>query len=355
MAEQDQDQKTEQPTSKRLSEAREKGQIPVSKETAVWVALLGTLVVVGWVLPAMSLTVVDVLRGFLEGAHTYHIEDNNAQGLMFDTMARVAMSCGIAFCIMLAAVVAGVMIQTGFFFALDLLTPDFSRLSPSRGLARLFSSQSLVELAKSVGKMTFLGGIAFLAVAPVALRSPEFAGMKFETMFPFLHKEMVHLISLIVLAFTIIAAADLFYTRFSYYRNLRMTKNEIKDEFKQQEGDPMIKARLRQLRTEKARKRMMSQVPKADVIITNPTHYAIALQYEVGKMSAPVVLAMGINLVAQRIREIAEEKNIPVVSNPPLARALYDTAEIDQPIPFQHYRAVAEVISYVFKLKKRRR
>lgn len=355
MAEQDKDQKTEEPTGKRLSEARERGQVPVSRETAIWVALLGTLVVVGWVLPAMSLDVLNVLRGFLEGAHTYHVEDNNAQTLMFDTLVRVAMASGIAFCIMLAAVIAGVMVQTGFFFALDLLSPDFSRLSPSRGLSRLFSSQSLVDFGKSVGKLTFLGGIAFLAVAPIAYRAPEFAGMQFEAMFPFLHKEIVHLISLVVLAFTIIAAADLFYTRFSYIQNLRMSKNEVKDEFKQQEGDPMIKQRLRQLRAEKARKRMMAQVPKADVVITNPTHYAIALQYDGGQMSAPVVLAKGINLVAERIREIAEDKRIPIVSNPPLARALYDTAEIDQQIPFQHYRAVAEVISYVFKLKRRRR
>jgi flagellar biosynthetic protein FlhB len=133
-----------------------------------------------------------------------------------------------------------------------------------------------------------------------------------------------------------------------------MTKVEVKDELKQQEGDPMIKARLRQLRVEKARKRMMAQVPKADVVITNPTHYAIALQYDVNKMAAPVVLAKGINLIALRIREIAEENRIPLVSNPPLARALHDTVEVDQQIPTQHYRAVAEIISYVYKLRKRK-
>jgi flagellar biosynthetic protein FlhB len=133
-----------------------------------------------------------------------------------------------------------------------------------------------------------------------------------------------------------------------------MTKTEVKDEFKQQEGDPAIKARLRQMRADKARKRMMAQVPKADVIITNPTHYAVALQYDGLNMAAPVVLAKGINLIAERIRDLADEHRIPLVSNPPLARALYDTVEIDQQIPVQHYRAVAEVISYVYKLRKRK-
>jgi flagellar biosynthetic protein FlhB len=159
---------------------------------------------------------------------------------------------------------------------------------------------------------------------------------------------------MLLLVFTVIAAADLFYTRWKYIHDLRMTKTEVKDEHKQQEGDPMIKGRLRQLRSEKARKRMMSAVPKADVIITNPTHYAVALQYDNRKMQAPVVIAKGINLIAERIRAIAEENRIPLVSNPPLSRALYETVEIDQSIPAQHYRAVAEVISYVYKLRKRK-
>ncbi len=168
----------------------------------------------------------------------------------------------------------------------------------------------------------------------------------------FLEKKTVYLIAMILLGFTIIAAADLFYTRYSYIKSLRMTKTEVKDEFKQQEGDPMIKSRLRQIRTEKARKRMMAQVPKADVIITNPTHYAVALQYDGASMNAPVVIAKGINLIAERIRDMAQEHRIPLVSNPPLARALHDGVNIDQPIPMQYYRAVAEIISYVYKLRK---
>ncbi len=154
--------------------------------------------------------------------------------------------------------------------------------------------------------------------------------------------------------FTVIAAADYFYQNHAYIKSLKMTKAEVKDEYRQQEGDPMIKGRLRQIRLEKARKRMMAQVPKADVVITNPTHYAVALAYDNKKMTAPRVLAKGVNRIAERIREVATEHKIPLVSNPPLARALYDTVEIDEEIPTQHYRAVAEIISYVYKLKKRK-
>jgi flagellar biosynthetic protein FlhB len=168
----------------------------------------------------------------------------------------------------------------------------------------------------------------------------------------FLHKQAVHLVLVLLVVFTLIAAGDLFYQRYQYIKGLRMTKAEVKDEYKQQEGDPIIKSRLRQMRLEKARKRMMAQVPKADVVITNPTHYAVALKYDSGKMAAPTVLAKGIDRVAERIRELAEENKIALVSNPPLARALYDTVEIDKEIPAAHYRAVAEVISYVYKLKK---
>ncbi len=246
------------------------------------------------------------------------------------------------------------MIQTGFFFSLELITPDFSKLAPANGLKRLFSLSALVELGKSLCKLAVLGGLAYVILKPIALQSPQFSGFPVEAILAFLHKNVMHLIEILLLAFTVIAALDLFYTRFQYMRNLRMTKVEVKDELKQQEGDPMIKVRLRQIRMDRARRRMMSQVPKADVVITNPTHYAVALQYDIKKMMAPVVVAKGINLIAERIRDIADDSSVPLVSNPPLARALYDTVEIDQPIPAEHYRAVAEVISYVYKLKKRK-
>jgi len=351
--EQDEDQKTEAPTSKRLEQAREHGQLPISREAAMWVSFLGIVAVMGFVAPSMMRELALYLKGFLE-APDIALDESGVQTLFLQVFLKVGLICGIAFLLMVGAIVAGFMMQTGFFYSLDLLVPDFTKVMPSHGLKRLFSLSALVELAKSLCKLAILGGLAYAILKPIALMSPQYSGFPVENLLAFLHKNLMHMIEVLLLAFTIIAALDLFYTRFQYTRNLRMTKVEVKDEYKQQEGDPMIKARLRQIRLDRTRRRMMAQVPKADVVITNPTHYAVALQYDMKKMAAPVVVAKGINLIATRIREIADEHDVPLVSNPPLARALHDTVELDQPIPTQHYRAVAEVISYVYKLKKRK-
>ena len=352
MADQEQDQKTEHPTEKRFEQAREQGQIPVSKETSTWVMMMGILLVVWFLAPSMMRDLASYLRVFLEQPHALPVDENSIQALFFQVFGHVGMIVGLTFLIMMAAVIGGVMIQTGFFFSLQLISIDFTRLIPTQGFKKLFSITAVAELIKSFGKLVFLGGMAFAVFMPIALTAPHLIGMPLQSILEFLHKHSIHLIEMLMVVFTFIAAGDLFFVRFQYVKNLRMTKEEVKDEFKQSEGDPKIKARLRQMRMEKARKRMMAQVPKADVIITNPTHYAVALQYDAVKMKAPVVLAKGLNLVADRIREIAEEKRIPLVSNPPLARALHDTVDIDHAIPTEHYRAVAEIISYVYKLKK---
>jgi len=349
----DKELKTEDPTGKRLDEAREHGQVPISREATTWVSMLGILVVIAWVVPTIMAKMAVFLRSLLESLPTFSLNEDNAQPLFFYIAGQVGLIIAVAFLILGAAAIAGVMVQTGFFFSLDLLAPDFSRLMPGRGIKKLFSPASLVELGKGLGKLLFLGSIAFFVLAPVASQAPTFSGMPFDAILLFLHKQTLHLLEMLLLAFTVIAVIDIIYTNYQYIKNLKMTKVEVKDEMKQQEGDPMIKGRLRQLRIEKARRRMMAQVPKADVVITNPTHYAVALQYDSTKMPAPLVLAKGINLVAERIREIAEENRVPLVSNPPLARILHDTVEVDHQIPTQHYRAVAEVISYVYKLKKR--
>ncbi|MDE1901958.1 MAG: flagellar biosynthesis protein FlhB [Alphaproteobacteria bacterium] len=351
----DDDQKTEAPSSRRLDEARERGQLPISRETTAWIILLGILVTMAWLIPPLMIRLAGIMRVFLESPDQFAMDDGNMQALMFHTLGQVALASGTAFFILMLAIIGGVMIQTGFFFAPDLLEFDLMRLNPAAGFKRLFSMQAVVDLGKSVGKMLFLGGIAFGVLMPIAYESPSMTGMPLPAILDFLQHKVVYLLAMLLLGFTLIAAFDLFYTRYSYMKSLRMTKTEVKDEFKQMEGDPMIKSRLRQIRAEKARKRMMSQVPKADVVITNPTHYAVALQYDGGTMSAPVVLAKGINLIAERIRSVAGENRIPIVSNPPLARALYDGVEINQQIPGQHYRAVAEIISYVYKLRKLRR
>lgn len=354
MAEEDQEQKTEEPTSKRLGEAREKGQLPISREIAAWVLFVGVLIVVAWIGPGMARKMVLTLQVFLEMPHALTVEGHGFQIIAYQTLGRIGLATGLAFAILAGAALMGTMVQTGFFASLEILKPDIGRLSPMKGLKRLFSAGALVELGKSFGKMVILGTVVFFTLLPIAREVPSIAGHSLMDILNFLHDESVHLIIVLLLVFTVIALADLFYQRYQYFKNLRMTKAEVKDEYKQQEGDPMIKARLRQIRLEKARKRMMAQVPKADVVVTNPTHYAIALQYDNLRMSAPVVVAKGVNKIAERIRAVAEENNVPLVSNPPLARGLYDSVDLDEAIPTQYYRAVAEVISFVYKLKKKK-
>lgn len=354
MAEEDQDQKTEQPTGKRLEEARERGQLPVSREVGYLTSFVGIFIVVKWLAPGMASQLMMALRVFLESPHAFTIDDHGLQTLALDTILQVGLITMLIFIVLLVAIISGYVMQTGLFVSTNLITPDITKLSLLKGLKRLFSGQSLAELVKSFGKLVVLGGAVFLILAPMVPNLPDFVGKPLMSSVEFLHQQAIHLIIVLLMIYMLIALGDLFYQRYTYIKNLKMTKTEVKDEYKQQEGDPLVKGRLRQIRMEKARRRMMAQVPRADVVITNPTHYAIALKYESGKTAAPVVLAKGIDRIAQRIREVAEENQVTLVSNPPLARALYDTVEIDQEIPTQHYRAVAEVISYVYKLKKKK-
>lgn len=354
MAEIDQDQKTEEPTGKRLQEAEEKGQLPISREIATWTMFVASLIVIVWMLPLACQQMTKGLRVFFEMPHALSLEGHGLQRLMFTTMSGVALVTAIIFAILAAAAIAGTMIQTGFYMNPVKLMPDFSRLNPMNGVKQLFSTRSLVELLKSFVKLVVLGWLAVKMMLPLLDLMPSYVGQNMVVVSEFLRDESRHMIIVLLLVITVIAVGDILYQRYQYFKGLRMTKQEVKDERKQLEGDPMIKGRLRQIRMEKARRRMMANVPKADVIVTNPTHYAVALQYDNSKMLAPVVLAKGIDRIAERIREVATEHNIPLVSNPPLARALYDTVELDHPIKTEHYRAVAEIISYVFKLKKKK-
>ncbi len=349
------DQKTEYPTGKRLLEAREKGQLPISREVATWTLFVAILIIVMWLGPIMASQLLTSLRGFIEGSHQISLEGNGLQVALGQVMTKVALASLLVFALLGFSVVIGIMAQTGFYFNLSVLQMSFGALMPTRGLKQIFSMMALVELGKSFIKLVIVGAVVMSMFKGLMDVLPFYAGVDLFHVTVFMHTEVIRLIIKILLIVTVIAVLDLIYQRRHYIQNLRMTKVEVKDEYKQMEGDPVVKGRLRQMRLQKARKRMMAQVPKADVVVTNPTHYAVALQYDGGKMAAPIVLAKGVNLIADRIREIADENKVPLVSNPPLARALYDTVDIDQPITPSHYRAVAEVISYVYKLKQKKR
>jgi len=353
MAEEDNDQKTEQPTEKRIREAREKGQLPISREMTTWFLFIATLVVIAWLSPGMGRDLAVGMRIFLEMPHGISLEGGGLQKALADVLAQVGIATVLVFSLLAGSVIAGTMLQTGLYFNTERLEIDFKRIMPNEGLKRLFSTASLVELAKSFVKLVVIGFVVFLVFRPIIGELRFFIGRDLFQSVRFMHREAIHLIVVMMLVITVIAVTDLLYQRFRYFRNLRMTKQEVKDEHKQLEGDPLVKSRLRSIRLERARKRMIAAVPKADVVITNPTHYAVALLYDNAKMAAPTVVAKGINLVAERIRKVAADHNVPLVSNPPLARALYETVEIDEMIRPEQYRAVAEVISYVYRLRKK--
>jgi flagellar biosynthetic protein FlhB len=251
------------------------------------------------------------------------------------------------------ALTSGIM-QNGLLFAPKSMEPKFEKISPLKGLKRMFSMKQFVEFLKGLLKIAIVAVIGFLILIPESKRLNLLPSMDVMEVLDEIHTLTVELLTGALLVLFVIAGADLFFQRMQHVKQLRMTKQEVKEEFKNMEGDPQIKARLRQIRADRARQRMMQAVPEADVVVTNPTHFAIALVYDPAAMAAPKVVAKGQDVIAQRIREIANDHDVTIVENPPLARALYASAEIDDYIPEEHFKAVAEVISYVFNLKNKK-
>jgi len=347
----EQDQKTEAPTSKRRGEARDEGNLPISREMSSLFLFIGILVVLAWFGPALGRDLVSALRVLIEKPEQISLQGGGVQNVLMGVVASVALMAILVYGLLLVMAVLGTMIQTDFYVGTGKMKIDFNRLLPMNGIKQLFSMNAISELVKSFFKMVVLGYVAYRVLRPVFDEMPALGEIGLVQGMVFFHDNLIHLIIRLLIVIAIIAIADILFVRYQYTKGLRMTKQEVRDEYKQLEGDPMVKGRLRQIRLEKARRRMMSKVPSASVVITNPTHFAVALEYDGAKMAAPVVVAKGADHIAARIRALAEEHAIPMVSNPPLARALYDTAELDEPIQPEHYRAVAEVISYVYKLK----
>jgi len=354
MVESDKDQKTEDPTGKRLTDAREEGQLSVSRELSTWFMFVAILVVLSNFGPSLASEMRDGLRIFLERPEQLSLEDGGIQNVFLGITVSVGRGLVLVFGLLWAASILGTMIQTGFYVSGARLKIDVEKIMPMRGLSNMFSLNSVAELLKSFVKMVVMGYVAYRVLEPLGHELPMLADLSLEQGLELLHREALHVITVLMVIITLIAITDALYMRYNFFKNLRMTKQEVKDEHKQLEGDPMVKGRLRRIRLEKARRRMMAKVPKAHVVVTNPTHYAVALNYERMAMAAPVVVAKGVDFLAKRIRDIAEESGVPLVSNPPLARALYDTVDLDQPITPEHYRAVAEVISYVYRLNKKK-
>jgi flagellar biosynthetic protein FlhB len=352
--EQDQENKTEQPSQKRLEEAFKKGNIPFSREVTSFLILAFLAAIVAWFSPMMLKNARELLFPYI--ANSYDIPTDAASiGYLLRQVAFG--SLGIIAIPLIGSIIVAIgasFLQNGMVLSNEPIMPKLERISPLAGIKRIFSMRSVIEFIKSILKIIIVGYVAFLAVYPEMRGLEQLPNRDTESMLVFLAMLATRMTIGVAIAMFFIAILDLVYQRFQHTKSLRMSRQEVKDEYKQSEGDPVIKQRLRRLRMERARNRMMATVPKADVVITNPTHFAVALAYDQATMKAPKVVAKGQDLVALRMRELAEENDVPVVENPPLARALYSSCELEKEIPVAHYEAVAKVISYVYQLKKKK-
>jgi len=351
----DKDQKTHDPTPKRIEDARKKGDVPTSAEVKHITVFAGMLVVLGSVGVHAFAGLGTMLVRLWGRAEDFRFGDDGAQQLVTGIVQQLATIFAPLFGVLIACALLGGAIQGPMLISWSRVTPKLSKLSPVSGMKRVFSVKALIELSKTTAKFAIVAGVAVWVLWPHAAALDTLVGAAPSDVGAAAAHLVVVLVKSVAVAVAAIAGADLIYQRRSWLAKMRMTLQEVKDEHKESDGNPKVKAKIRQIGMQRARQRMMSKVPDASVVIVNPTHYAIALKYDHGRMGAPVVVAKGLDAVALRIRDLAIESGVPIVENRPLARALYPMVEIDRPIPPDHYAAVAEVISYVMKLAGKRR
>jgi flagellar biosynthetic protein FlhB len=350
MAEQNDSEKTEEPTGRKLEEAQKHGDVVKSQEINAWFVMLGGALAVGMIGSSSAGTIMESLKVFLASPQDIPMDRDHLRIIMLHVGGIVFGAMAAPLGILVVSALAGNLVQHAPVFTAENMKPDFSKLSPMKGLERLFGAKSLVNLVKSIIKFFIVGSVIFMLIWPERSRLALMMTWDVSLLLPMVKSLALKMFGGVVAVMTIVAALDYLFERFQWLKRQRMSVQEIKDEHKQMEGDPTVKAKLRQIRIERGRRRMMQNVPKATVVIMNPTHYAVALQYEKG-MGAPVCVAKGLDAVALKIREIAEAAGVPVVENPPLARALHASIELDQEVKPEHYKAVAEVIGYVMRLK----
>ncbi len=351
---QDESQKTEEPTPKRLADARKKGDIAKSQDVPVWFILLGAAALLAAAKPLAG-SIGRPLTMLLDHPHDFSLADGGAVRLMSDLISELALPLGIIFSMLIIFGLIGHLVQSMPLWTAEKIKPKLSKLSPISGVKRIFSMQGLMNLVKAVLKLLAAAAAVFVAVWPnrhVLIKAGE---MDVAALPGLLHETAsgLFLASLVVVG--LIAVIDFIFQKQNHMKKMRMSREDIKQETKQTEGDPMIKARLRQVRQERSRQRMISAVPDATVVVTNPTHYSVALKFDADTMAAPVVVAKGVDELAMRIRVKAKESDVPLVENPPLARALYANAELDEIIPREHFEAVAKVIGFVMNTAEKKR
>jgi flagellar biosynthesis protein FlhB len=343
--------KSEDPTQKRLDDAHDRGDVAKSQEVNTWFMIAGATLVLSTFSGSIGSGIQTPLRNLIANSWMFRADGPGLLELARNLEYALIAALGIPLLMLALAAIAGNMIQHRLVWSGESLKPKFSKVSPAAGAKRIFGKQAAANFAKGIFKVVALGAVM------TAILWPE--RHRLEAMMHFDPAEILSvttgltlkLMGAVVAMLAVVAIADYFFQYRQWYQRQKMSLQEMKEEFKQSEGDPHIKGRLRQLRQARMRKRMMTAVPKASVIITNPTHYAVALSYERG-MTAPICVAKGVDSLALKIREIAAEHDIPIIENVPLARALHATVEIDDEIPVEHYHAVAEIIGYVMGLKR---
>ncbi|GLR98318.1 MULTISPECIES: flagellar biosynthesis protein FlhB [Bradyrhizobium] len=347
----DPESQTEDPTQKRLDDALERGDVAKSQEINTWFMMAGGTLVVSTFSGSVGSGLLTPMRNLLANSWMIKTDGKALLALMQQIEFVVLAAVGVPLLMLMLAAIAGNMLQHRLVWSAESLKPKFNKISPGAGFKRIFGKQAAANFLKGVGKLVLLGAVMTMILWPERHRMEAMVRLDPAGMLGATTSMTIHLLGAVVAALAIVAIADYFFQYRSWFQRQKMSLQEIKEEFKQSEGDPHIKGKIRQLRQQRAKKRMMAAVPKASVIITNPTHYSVALSYERG-MSAPICVAKGVDNLAFKIREIAREHDIPIVENVPLARALYATVDIDQEIPTEHYHAVAEVIGYVMRLKR---
>lgn len=355
MAEDNKDQeKTEQATSKRKQDAREKGQVAKSRELASVAVLGACLLYFYFDASVMANRLMDMMKMSFRKSGQLTITIDTVQSLLFDHVFQIFTLLGPFLLIVLLAGFVVNILQVGFLFSSEAITPKFSKIDPIQGFQRLFSLRSLVEFFKVILKMAVVGIIAYLTIKGEIKMILPLIDLNVNDILSFIGKVSFKILYTTCWVLVILAILDYAYQRWEHERSLKMSKQEIKEENRQTDGDPLIKGRIKRLQREIARKRMMSAIPKADVVITNPTHLAVAIRYQPETMNAPCVIAKGAGFIAERIKEIARNSGVLVIENKAVAQVLYKMVAVEQTIPINLYKAIAEILAYVYSLKQKR-
>jgi flagellar biosynthesis protein FlhB len=343
-------ERSEDPTQKRLDDALERGDVAKSQEVNTWFMIAGATLVISNFSGSIG-GIQMPLRNLIANSWMIRVDGPGLLMLMQNLEYTLFAALGLPILMLVITAIAGNMLQHRLVWSAQSLTPKLSKISPMEGAKRIFGKQAIANFAKGLFKLIALGSVMTAILWPERHRLESMLRFDPSALLGVIISLTLHLMGAVVAMLAVVAIADYFFQYRQWYERQKMSLREMKEEFKQSEGDPHIKGKIRQLRQQRMKKRMMAAVPKASVIITNPTHYSVALSYERG-MPAPICVAKGVDLIALKIREIAGEHNIPIVENVPLARTLYANVEIDEEIPVEHYHAVAEIIGYVMGMRR---